>query len=193
MDPDELHQFQSALAQLRACIDSRNDDVLEQLFMDLELSTVENGKWPVGFFDGLEGLLKDPSFLSLTNSWKLLYFINNNWEKVSEHEKERLRQLLADTFDKHANWMGAFVTSEILGEHYADESTLAILAGLAKTAHLPEKALAPHGIEILAKTTQQGALRLLAIRQLQELRESDSAEVRQEALISLAKLDSKAG
>jgi hypothetical protein len=189
MDPDELHQFQSALARLRACIHSRNNDVLEQLFMDLELITVEIGEWPAGFFDGLDGLLKDPSFLSLTNSWKLLYFINNNWEQISEQEKERLRQLLADTFDKHADWMGAFVTSEILGEHYADESTLATLAGLAKAAHLPAKALAPHGIEILAKTTQQDALRLLAIRQLQELRESASEEVRQEALISLAKLD----
>jgi hypothetical protein len=193
MEPDKWHLFLSALEKLRACIHSRNDDVLEQLFIDIELATAETGEWPIGFFDGLEGFLKDPNFLSLKNSWKLLYFIKNNWDMISGQEKERLRQLLADTFDKHADWMGAFVTSEILGEHYADESTLATLVRLAKAAHLPAKALAPHGIEILAKTTQEGSLHLVAVRQLEELKESDSEEVRQEALISLAKLKSKAG
>jgi|SRR6266852_1275221 len=182
--------FWSALEQLRACIHSRNNDAVEELFMELDLVTIESGKWPVGFLGGLEELLTDPDFLTLTNSWKLLYFINNNWEQLSEQERERLKKLVVDTFDKHADWMGAFVSSEILGEHYADESTLATLARLAHVANLPARALAPHGIEYLAKTTQLEALRVLAVCQLQELRQSDSEEVRQEALISLSKLGS---
>jgi hypothetical protein len=193
MDPDQLHQFQSALERLRACIHSRNDDVVEELLMELDLATIESGEWPVGFFDGLEELLTDQNFLTLTNSWKPLYFIDNNWEQLSEQERERLKKLVVHTFDKHADWMGAFVSSEILGEHYADESTLATLTQLANVASLPARALAPHGIEYLAKTTQQESLRTLAVRQLQELRQNDSEQVRQEALISLARLDSKAG
>ena len=76
--------------------------------------------------------------------------------------------------------MGAFVTSEILGEHYADEATLTILANLAKSARLPARAAVPHGLQTLVHG--------LAINQLQELQKNDSEEVRQEALISLKKL-----
>jgi hypothetical protein len=91
-------------------------------------------------------------------------------------------------FDKFGDWMGAFVTSEILGEHYADEATLAILPNLGKSARLPARAAVPHDLETLARVTQQESVRGLAINQLQELQKNDSEEVRQEALISLKKL-----
>ncbi len=144
MGEDELHELQTALEQLRACVCSQDDDEFARILSDLEVDILEIDEWPVSFFEDLEEFLKDPNFLSLASSWKLLYFINNNWEHLSEHEKERLRDVLADTFDKHWNWMGAFVTSEILGNHYADEQTLGTLARLAKTARLPERSLAPH-------------------------------------------------
>lgn|SRR6266850_3337911 len=186
-------EFETALEQLRTCVISRNDDTVAKLLMDLDLATVETGEWPVGFFQGLEELLRDQNFLSLTNSWNLLYFIHNNWEQLSAQEQARLRQILADAFDNYGSWMGAFVTSEILGGHYADEATLAILARLAKAARLPARAAVPHALETLAKTTQHEPLRALAIRQLQELQESDSEEVRQETVISLAKLRPNVG
>jgi hypothetical protein len=190
MGEDEFHELQTALEQLRACVCSQDDDEFARILSDLEVAILEIDKWPVSFFEDLEEFLKDSNFLSLASSWKLLYFINNNWEHLSEHEKERLRDVLADTFDKHWNWMGAFVTSEILGNHYADEQTLGTLARLAKTARLPERSLAPHGIGILARTTEQEALRRLAIHELQELKESESEEVRDEAQIALGKLSS---
>ena len=87
--------------------------------------------------------------------------------------------------------MGAFVSSEILGEHYADEATLAILARLAKTGRLPARALIPHALEALTKTTRDERLRCGAIGQLHELLESDSEQVREQASLSLAKLGQK--
>jgi len=181
-------RFQSALEHLRASSRSRDDEAVAEVLKDLELTKVEAGKWPTGFFDELEELLKDQSFLSLKNSWNLLYFINNNWQQLSPHDQEQLRWVLAVAFDKYGDWMGAFVTSEILGEHYADEATLAILRDLGKSARLPATAAVPHGLETLARVTQQESVRGLAITQLQELQKSNSEEVRQEALISLKKL-----
>jgi hypothetical protein len=181
-------QFQSALEHLRASSRSRDDEALAEVLKDLELTTVEAGKWPAGFFDELEELLKDQSFLSLKNSWNLLYFINNNWEQLSSHDQEQLRRVLAVAFDKYGDWMGAFVTSEILGEHYADEATLAILADLGKSARLPARAAVPHGLEALAKTTPDESLRRVAIDRLQGLQRSEFEVVRNEALVSLKKL-----
>ncbi len=183
-------EFQLSLERLQECIRSRDNDEIENVLTDLDSLTIEVDRWPDGFFEGLERLLREPNFLGLANSWKLFYFITSNWEQVSEHEKARLREVLGEAFDNCGDWMGAFVIGEILGEHYPDEVTLAILVHLAKTARLPARELAPHGIEVLAKTTQHEELRLLAIRHLRELSESDSGGVHREALLSLAKLGS---
>ena len=136
--------------------------------------------------------MRDPNFLSLTNSWKLFYFIAGNWEQISEHERECLRKVLGEAFDNCGDWMGAFVIGEILGDHYADEVTLGILARLAKTACLLTRQLLPHALEHFAKATHCEEHKGLAIQQLQELGKSDSEEVREEAFMSLAKLGVKA-
>jgi hypothetical protein len=189
MEDTELYV---ALNQLRECIRTRDDDEVENVLMDLESITLEMDLWPIDFFDGLEQLMRDQRFLSLGKSWKLFYFINNNWSQISESDKENLRQTLAEAFDNCGDWMGAFVIGEILGEHYADEKTLAILARLAKAQHLHWRELVPHALETLAKTTTETPLRSLAIQQLQELKEHDSEYVREEVVLSLAKLGLKA-
>jgi hypothetical protein len=181
-------EFQLSLERLRECIRSRDNDEIENVLSDLDSLTIEVERWPTGFLDGLVGLMKDPNFLGLTNSWKLFYFLESNWEQVSEHEKERLREVLGEAFDNCGDWMGAFVIGEILGEHYTDEVTLAILTTLAKTASLLNMQLLPHALEHFAKATHHEALKGLAIQQLQELGKNDSEEVREEAFVSLAKL-----
>ena len=181
-------EFQVSLERLRGCIRSRDNDEIENVVTDLDLLTIEVERWPDGFFDGLEGLLRDPHFIGLANSWKLFYFIANHWEQISEPEKERLREVLRQAFDKCGDWMGAFVIGEILGDRYADETTLAILEHSAKTASLFARQLLPHALEHLAKATNRESLRSQAIQQLQGLRKSDSKEVRDEAFTSLVKL-----
>jgi hypothetical protein len=109
-----------------------------------------------------------------------------------EHEKERLRDVLGAAFDNCGDWMGAFVIGQILGEHYPDEVTLAILARLAKTANLLNMQLLPHALDHLARATDCESLRSQAIQQLQELGKSASVEVRDEAFTSLARLGIKA-
>jgi hypothetical protein len=181
-------EFQVSLERLRGCIGSCDNDEIENVVTDLDLLTIEVERWPDGFFDGLEGLLRDPYFIGLAKSWTLFYFIANNWEQISEPEQERLREVLGQAFDKCGDWMGPFVIGEILGDRYADETTLAILEHLAKTANLLARQLLPHTLEHLAKATNRESLRSQAIQQLQGLRKSDSKEVRDEAFTSLAKL-----
>jgi hypothetical protein len=192
MDDTEFQEFQLSLERLRGCIRSRDNDEIENVLSDVDSLTIDVERWPAGFFDGLVGLMRDTNFLGLANSWKLFYFVRSNWEQISEPEMERLREVLAAAFDNCGDWMGAFVIGEILGGHYADELTLAILARMAKTASLLHRQLLPHALEHFAKATDREALKSLAIQQLQELGRSDSEEVRDEAFISLAKLGVKA-
>lgn len=140
-------EFRFSLERLRECMHSRDNDEIENVLADLDSFMIEVESWPDGFFNSLVGLMRDPNFLGLTNSWKLFCFITSNWEQISEDEKERFREVLG----------------EILGEHYAEEVTLAILARLAKTASLLTQQLLPHALEYFAKATQREALRSLAM------------------------------
>jgi hypothetical protein len=180
--------FWRSLERLRASTRSHDEDAIEEILTELDTSFDTIATWPQGFIEGLEKLLKDSLFLSLANSWKLLYFINNNWEQLSDADRRRLKGSVIDTFDKHADWMGAFLSSEILGEHYPDDSTLSAFKRLAKTATLPARELVPHGIEYLAKSTQDESLRVKAVGELRELKQSSSEAMRKEATISLQKL-----
>jgi hypothetical protein len=135
-------------------------------------------------------VLGDVDFLSLNNSWKVLYFINNNWGQLSGKDRASLRGVMATSFDRYADWMGAFQTAEILGEHYADEETLEILVSLGKTAKLPARAAIPHALETLARTTRQHSLRRSAVGQLCLLEKSPSTDVQREASIALKKVGS---
>jgi hypothetical protein len=181
-------QFQLALENLQAAKSSHDNDAVAKILMELEITTLEVEKWPDGLYDGLEGFLKDQEFLSLKNSWKLPYFINNNLEMLLPQERERLRWILAEAFDKYGDFMGSFLTSEILGENYADEETLAILVELLMSANMVSRAAVPHGLEYLAKSTSSELVRTQAINQLKELQKSHSVEIRKEAITSLRKL-----
>jgi hypothetical protein len=97
------------------------------LFTELETAVLNDDRWPSNFFQGIVELQRDQDFLRLDNSWNLLYFLNNNWEQLSPEQRDELRVVLNEGFDKYQNWMGVFITSELLGERYADDDALATL------------------------------------------------------------------
>jgi hypothetical protein len=97
-------QFQLALEQLQICSSSRNDEKLGDILTDLEIATIEVERWPANFLNGLENLLQDSVFLGLKNSWKILHFINGNWDQLSSEDKERFRGILAGAFDGFGDW-----------------------------------------------------------------------------------------
>jgi len=183
-----MRNLETILEVIRLCKTPADNEKLPGLFTELETTILNDDKWPSNFFQGILELQRDHEFRRLDNSWNLLHFLNNNWEQLSPGQRNELRVVLNEGFDKYENWMGAFVTSELLGERYADEDALATLVDLGMSARLPARAAVPHGLETLAKTTANESLRRLAIDRLQELQKSQSDEVRKEAVISLRKL-----
>jgi hypothetical protein len=183
-----MRNLETILGEIRQCKAHGDNGKLPDLFTELDSAALDEEKFPDGFFNEVLKLQRDKDFLSLDNSWTILYFLNNSWDQLTSQQREELRTVLNEGFDKYQNWMGAFVTSEILGERYADENALKALTDLGKSALLPARAAVPHGLETLAKTTPQGPLRKLAVDRLWELQRSDSEQVRQEVLISLKKL-----
>lgn len=183
-----MRNLETILEEVRLCKTTADNEKLPPLFTELETAVLNDDRWPSSFFQGVLELQRDKDFRSLDHSWTILYFLNNNWSQLTSQQREELRSVLNEGFDKYQNWMGAFVTSELLGERYADKNALKALADLGKNARLPARAAVPHGLETLAKTTPDESLRRVAIDRLQELQKSEFEEVRNEALISLKKL-----
>ena len=161
---------------------------LSKLFMDLEFSAAGVEPWPATFLQIILALLGDRTFLQLQDSWRLIYFINNAWELLTGEQRDRLRRPLEDAFEEYRDWMGAFITAEVLGEKYGDREALAALSRLGRTAKAPARALAPHGLEAVARESPNQELRDLAISELRELKDPENDEVKREAVLSLNNL-----
>ena len=183
-----MRNFETVLEEIRSCGSSADNEKLPSLFAELEVASLEYDTWPDSVFKKILELQLDPGYRALDNSWTLLYFLSNSWGTLTLQQREDLRSVLIQGFDGYQNWMGAFVTSELLGERYADEAALAALASLGTSARLPARAAAPHGVEVLARATLSESLRGLAIDRLRQLAESGSEQVKEEALVSLRKL-----
>ena len=180
--------FLQAVQELRSVSISDYEERVQDICRDLDEETMEEDGWPAIFFPEVMNLLGDARFLSVRTSWNLLPFIKNNWKLLSPNDVSAFKNVLVAAFDKFGDWMGPFLASEMLGELYPNEDTLAILRKLSKTASMPARELTPHAFETLARATQNEALRGLAVRELELLLEDDSGAVRREAATSLAKV-----
>jgi hypothetical protein len=184
-----LVNIQDAINTLHACRDSGDGSTLPDLLLGLGASLMLHDEPVERFFDELLALLEDPKFLALEDSWHLAYLTNDEWDLLTAEQRERLPAILVTAFDKYGNWMGAFVSAGILGDHYADQQGFAALRDLSKTANLHAGALVPHGLVYLVRATTDERLRASAIELLRDLTRSASGEVRDEAIIGLRDLD----
>ena len=180
-----MSYFSEAVQELHSVPISDYDDRVEDICRALDEETMEVGRWPATFFPELLNLLRDSNFLAVRTSWHLLYFIRNNWKRLTSSEASAFKDVLVTGFDKFGDSMGPFLASELLGKFYPDEDTLTVLKKLTKTARPPARELVPHGFETLARKTQDESLRRLAIHELESLLKDDSEAIRSEAAASL--------
>ena len=188
-------EIQAALTELRAGVAARDRDAVEDAIGQLEFFIVEDGAWPHALFDGARDLLRDPGFLAVQSSYRLVYVLAGNWDDLSAEQRAELRPILAGAFDKFGDWLGAFILAEIFGERYSDDAAFTTLDDLSSAAAtMPCRALAAYGLGRLARTLeegppgQEGALYRRAIERLHVLANSTDHGIREEALGALANL-----
>jgi hypothetical protein len=182
-----MRDVSDILGELRAAADSGNNNVVSGLVMELGPNVLVFTELPDEIVEVLKGLVADKAFRALDDSWRLIYFIDDNWELLASKHRGVLRPALEDGFDKFHNYMGAFVIGEMLGRRFGDEQAFKLLERLSEKAALPARALVPHGLETLARKTGDARLREMSIRRLRELTASPTPEVRQEAVVALRK------
>ena len=187
---DAMREPGQVLSELRRAASGGMGAVVDQLCSELDMCMTTN--WdsvPDAFLSDICSLFGDESFLKVGESWKLAHVVNQQWDLLSGQQRVAIFDVFVNAFDRFADWMGAFVVSEIIGGRYASESGLAALERLARTVSVPHRRLVPHGIEWLGRATDSQVLRGKASDALRRLILDPDLEVRREASLSLAKLD----
>lgn len=169
---------------LERCTAEKDGRSIARLAIELEVSSIEDDL-TYSVVREICTLLQNPDFLTLEDSWLVLKFLYDNAGSLDSPSQLLLRKVAEESFDKFSNWMGAFVSAEILGEFFADDAALSVLIGLSRSARSPTRALVPHGLERLAKVTPDTELRRTAQEALEKLAADSDEQVRREAALSI--------
>jgi hypothetical protein len=183
------------LEQLAAQI--RNADVFrtEKDFFDwvvkAEFELVSHDTFPPVLWQALLNVFRT-DVPDHSGYWQLLHFIQNNDVMLSSDQREQIKFLLVQIFPRFKDWMSAFVAAEMLGAYYAnDEEGLQVLNNLAQKSQGSVLACLPHAIETVFRETSSDEIRAKALKELKNLSTHSSELVRQEATISLAKVNGR--
>ncbi|MFT3913236.1 MAG: hypothetical protein QM704_03830 [Anaeromyxobacteraceae bacterium] len=188
-----MRDIETILVDLAAAADAHESALLHALALELSTNASLCAELPDAAIDRIRGLLARPDYLALEDSWKLCYFLDDAWPLLTGPQREALRGPLVAAFDEHGDFMGAFVIAELLGRRYSDEPALAALVELSRTAQTSARALVPHGLETLIVGCGREDLRARALARLRELTHDADAQVRQEAELSLRKVERATG
>lgn len=136
----------------------------------------------------LDETFRSTPFLEMSGSWHLLMVLEWNWSAFTDRQRAILLDAIEFTFDKLADPMSWFVLSEILGEYYCSASALEVLKRLSKVSADGPRSQVPHGLEHIAKSTADPALRARAIHDLLRMQSDRSDDVKAEVVNSIQRL-----
>jgi hypothetical protein len=182
MDEELLHKL---IYQAIAASDGTR---LREHAYTMETSALEADHFAEHDFELILDLLNQRNFLEMTGSFYILRVLENNWESLSDEQKERLLPALETAYGLFNDWMSWFVISELLGEYFGDEQALRVLSHLKSLHGEGPRSLVPHGLEHIVKGAGDEDLVRKAYTELSGMGNDPSEQVRDEVSLSLQRL-----
>lgn len=161
-----MRNWPAVTTRLQSAITSETAESMETLGDELELLVVDTGEVSESFLEAAREALDSALFLSRADSWRLPRFLFNNYETLSEHQRQGLRSILVASFGKFSDWLGSFCVAELLAEKIGDDEALASLLGWFESSVDTERECGKHGLQILAREARDPLVRQAAARSL---------------------------
>jgi hypothetical protein len=84
----------------------------------------------------------------MSNAHAVLELLIYDWGLYSESAKVTLLEELVANYDRLADWMGSFVITELLGEHFRDAEAMGAIESLVARVKMSEpRALLANAVE----------------------------------------------
>lgn len=176
--------------RIDSALNKKNGDALESLSREMCDFVSDQRLLPESCFEYILALLADERYLSLVGAWHLLTVFDLHWRFLTDQQRTDLLAALENAYEQFEDWMGCFLTTEILGKRFFDSRALSILVKLRQKCVKPAaRSLLPHGFEHLARVSDP-LVAGQAKAELQGMLQDTSEEVRNEARESLLRLQS---
>ena len=181
----EQNVFHRRLRELVALGDPK---AFEVMAFEIGNSVLEEGIFPSDTFIGLLAIFAEEKFQHSDGSWKLIRVFEENWEQLSEEQRNALLPVLEAHYESFSDWMACFVISGILGGLYKDARAFDALCRLSKCQKEVPRSFVPHGFEHVASDAPDAELAMQALAELTKMQRDHSPTVRGEVKESLGRI-----
>jgi hypothetical protein len=181
----EQNVFHRRLRELVALGDPK---AFEVMAFEIGNNVLEEGIFPSETFIGLLAIFAEGKFQQSDGSWKLIRVFEENWEQLSEEQRNTLLPVLEAHYESFSDWMACFVISGIFGELYKDTRAFQALCRLSKCHKEVPRSFVPHGFEHLASDAPDAELAMQALAELTKMQTDHSPMVRGEVKESLGRI-----
>lgn len=156
----------------------------------LESLIIETNSFSDEIFRAILNLISKKYFLELEESRYILYVFINNFDALSEIQKNELFVILENYYSKLKDWMSWLIVSEIFGKCFQNKQALYTLCKFKKIEDEHSRSFIAHGLEHLAQS-QNHELMKLALDELLSFKNDPSQRVQYEVDVSLKRLKNK--
>jgi hypothetical protein len=185
---ESMDSTQKIEEKLKQLLHSQDDKALTSATVELTVELLRHDSFPGHIFYPLLRIVSAPQYASAAGVWRLIKIFADNWELLSQEQKNHLFADLCNSFPVFEDWMCCFVAAEIIGRHFNDARGLKIIKQLRAVSPDLPRALIPHGLETFIRSCQDQELKHAGILQLEEMQNDESGIVRAEVTESLSRL-----
>ena len=100
--------------RLQELVASGDPKAFEAMTFEIGHNVLEEGIFPTDTFKGLLAIFAEEKFQHSDGSWKLIRVFEENWEQLSEEQRNTLLPVLESHYESFSDWMACFVISGIL-------------------------------------------------------------------------------
>jgi hypothetical protein len=171
--------------------DSLNEWVFEECTECGKLADQEDPPFEANLFDVIVSLFDDGRFLSSPGSYNVLKILENEWGRLTDEQRDALLPVLTDHYVKFDDFMGRFMTAELLGEYYADVRALNSLRIIKIRAVGAQREMIPMGFKCLVQNATDETVRNAAMSELRAMQHDEPLLVQEAAERAVSSLGSR--
>lgn len=172
-------------ARIEAAVRMGNAADLAAVGEAIDRFVFDGAVFPSDLFGTVLSAIRSSEFSQLVDSVAFMKLFEYNLELLTDVQAQQLVTVLTEAIPKLADPISAFLAVELIAEIWRDRRSLEAIMQLTKRASENTLALAVHGLDWLAKKTDQANIRALCLDELRRLSKNSSGLVKAEAIAAL--------
>ena len=162
-------------------------ELLDYAF-ELGMAVIRSSGFPVDWFERVHEALASPQIAGHQDAWKLLKMLGDNWDAMSQEQKELSRRRALAMFESDVPWLTGLVIAEIFAEREQPNWTAHWILRAAQAETGISAACAIYAVRIVWPRLRDANDRRALMEVVRNGVRSSNDETRREAAVTLQAL-----